>query len=71
MTRQLSIYVSVSNPSWDHPTIAHERGFSDATRGRPMRGRQEFHEQYQNGYRKGVAWLERESPMRFKKSGFG
>ena len=53
-----------SNPTWRHPTIDHERGLSDSTRGLPQRERQSA--DYRNGYADGVEWMKGQNPMRFR-----
>jgi hypothetical protein len=68
MTITLSIFAHVADPTWDHPTIAYERGFSDATRGLDKRKQTSKQWQsYAGGYRDGLAWRKSADPMRFGK----
>lgn len=58
----IELVAEVADPSWDHPTIAHERGVGDASRGKPMRKDQP--PEYAQGWRHWMNKARYDHPMR-------
>lgn len=48
----------ITDAKWDHPTVAYERGFSDATRGLERRAKQRHAKEYDAGYDDGRRWVD-------------